>query len=70
MAVLATAVIYTLPMAAWMLLRGMDVRATTEMAAATLAVGVVLVGYAARAQCRLLTAAPGPVRPSVARPVR
>jgi len=46
-AVLATAVIYTLPMAAWMLLRGMDARATAEMAAATLAVGVVLVGLAA-----------------------
>jgi len=47
LAVLATAVIYTLPMAAWMLVRGMDVRATAEMAAATLAVGVVLVGLAA-----------------------
>jgi hypothetical protein len=47
LAVLATAVIYTLPMVAWMLFRGMDGRATAEMAAATLAVGVVLVGLAA-----------------------
>ena len=47
LSVLATAVIYTLPMAAWMLIRGMDARATAEMAVATLGVGVVLVGLAA-----------------------
>ena len=47
LAVLATAVIYALPMTAWMLIRGMEVRATAEMAIATLGVGVVLVGLAA-----------------------
>jgi hypothetical protein len=47
LSVLATAVIYTLPMAAWMLIRGMDARATAEMAVATLGVGLVLVGLAA-----------------------
>jgi hypothetical protein len=46
LAVLATAAIYTLPMAAWMLFRGMDVRPTAEMSAATIGVGVVLVGLA------------------------
>jgi hypothetical protein len=44
LAVLATAVFYALPMAAWMLFRGMELRPTAEMAAATIAVGVGLVG--------------------------
>ena len=47
LAVLATAVIYALPMAAWMLFRGMDGRSTLEMSIATIAVGGILVGAAA-----------------------
>lgn len=46
LAVLVTAAVYTLPMAAWMLFRGMAVRPTLEMAAATMAFGVALVGLA------------------------
>ena len=47
LAVLATAVIYALPMAAWMLFRGMDRRSTLEMSLATIAVGGILIGAAA-----------------------
>jgi drug/metabolite transporter (DMT)-like permease len=47
LAVAATAVIYALPMAMWMVFRGMDRRSTVEMTAATLAVGAVFIGAAA-----------------------
>jgi hypothetical protein len=46
LASLATAVIYALPMAAWMLFRGMDRRPTLEMSLATIAVGGILIGAA------------------------
>ena len=47
LAVLVTAVIYALPMAAWMLFRGMDQRPTLEMSLATIGVGGVLLAAAA-----------------------
>lgn len=46
LAVLAAAVIFALPMAAWMLFRGMEKRPTAEMAGATIAVGLVLIALA------------------------
>lgn len=49
LAVLATAVIYALPMAAWMLFRGMDRRPTLEMSLTTIAVGGILIAAAALA---------------------
>lgn len=45
-AVLATAVLFAVPMAGWMLFRGMEPRPTAEMAAATVAVAVVLIALA------------------------
>src|SRR5512133_1325133 len=47
LAVLATALIYALPMAAWMLFRGMDPRTTLEMSLAAISVGGILIGAAA-----------------------
>jgi hypothetical protein len=42
----ATAVIYTLPMVAWMRFRGMEWRPVLEMGGATIAVGLALIGLA------------------------
>jgi hypothetical protein len=44
--VLAIAVIYTLPMVAWMRFRGMEWRPVLEMGGATIAVGIALIALA------------------------
>jgi hypothetical protein len=43
LSVLATGVLYTIPMAAWMRLRGMDGRPTLEMAGATVGLAIFIV---------------------------
>ena len=68
LAVLVTAAIYTPPMAAWMLFRGMTVRPTVEMAAATMAVGVALVGRRGWASSPTATSAAGLALASAVRP--
>ena len=45
-AVLATAVLFALPMAGWMLFRGMELRPTAEMAGATVAVALLIIALA------------------------
>jgi Zn-dependent protease len=46
LSLLAIAVFYTAPMVAWMRYRGMEWRPTLEMGGATIAVAVVLIGFA------------------------
>jgi hypothetical protein len=45
-ALLVIAVLYTLPMAVWMRVRGMDWRPIVEMSGAAIALAIVLVGLA------------------------